>query len=646
MEYVKLNVKTYVEAIQQSFKNYASRLAFRYREGGEAFKTLTFGELEKQVHLVAAGLAALGVKPKDHVGLIADVGHYWAIANLSIQLNGAADVPRGTDSTGPELAYILDHSGSNIVFVLNAEQIKKIDAGMKKYKHKIKKYIVLNDDKKAKGANILTLSELKAEGEKFIKKGGKALADFESRPSKVAPSDLSCIVYTSGTTGEPKGVMLSHGNFASQLNIIPNMLNIGPADSGLTLLPPWHVFGRITEVLFFAIGASITYTDIKHIGEDLRTIKPTYVPAVPRIWEGVYNKIIGNVKKQGKEPIFNKFKTAALNFNHAIAKLTNKEKRPLARSFFSSIATRFMGLIGALVWFIPKKLGDILVFKKVLAATGGHLKASLSGGGALPSYIDDFFRAIGVRILEGYGLTETSPVLSVRLMDRVIPGTVGPLIAQTEYKLIDLEGRDVTKIPGAKGTLHVRGPQVMQGYYKNPKKTAEVLTPDGWFNTGDLVVFNHSGEISIVGRSKDTMVLVGGENVEPTPIEEKMKESEFIDHVMCVTRAFGEDQKFVGALVVPNQENLAVWCKKNGVGGDLSAWVKDPKVIALYRSEINKSVNAENGFKNFEKIGAFALLKKPFEPGDELNNTLKVRRHIVSDKYEKLINEMYAAANK
>ena len=168
MEYVKLNVKTYVEAIQQTFKKNADRLAIRYREGGEQFKTLTYAQLEKEVNLVAAGLAAIGVKPKDHIGLIADVSHYWAIANLSIQLNGAADVPRGTDSTGPEIAYILDHSGSNVVFVHNAEQVKKIDAGMKKYKHKIKKYIVLNDDKSAKGSNVMLLSELKAEGEKLI----------------------------------------------------------------------------------------------------------------------------------------------------------------------------------------------------------------------------------------------------------------------------------------------------------------------------------------------------------------------------------------------------------------------------------------------------------------------------------------------
>ncbi len=170
-----------------------------------------------------------------------------------------------------------------------------------------------------------------------------------------------------------------------------------------------------------------------------------------------------------------------------------------------------------------------------------------------------------------------------------------------------------------------------------------MLTPDGWFNTGDLVVMNYSGEISIVGRSKDTLVLVGGENVEPTPIEEKLKESPYIDHVMLVSRAFGEDQKVLGGLLVPNADNLAEWCKKNGVGGDLAQWVKDPKVIGMYRQEINKYINAENGFKNFEKVGVFALLKKPFEQGDELNNTLKVRRHIVSDKYAKLIDDMYAS---
>ena len=251
--------------------------------------------------------------------------------------------------------------------------------------------------------------------------------------------------------------------------------------------------------------------------------------------------------------------------------------------------------------------------------------------------MDDFFAAIGVNIMEGYGLTETCPVLSVRLPSRIIPGTVGPLIEGTEGKLLDSEGKDVTNIPDAKGTLHVRGPQVMSGYYKNPEKTKAVLDDDGWFNTGDLIKFNVTGELSIVGRSKDTIVLVGGENVEPTPIEEKLKESELVDHCMAV----GQDKKTIGMLIVPNEEAIMGIADELGVSKDMESIVASKEINDKFKKEIARLVSADTGFKTFEKVSVFRILSKAFEQGDELNNTLKVKRHVVTDKYEGLIEEMY-----
>ncbi|MCB1199292.1 MAG: AMP-binding protein [Leptospiraceae bacterium] len=631
--------KTLYDAFQSTFTLFPDRLAVRYRLSGEDFHTKTYSELHEVVKAFGVGLIHLGVKPKAHIALIADVSHYWLISDLAIQFIAGVDVPRGTDSTGDEIAYIVDHSGCEIVLVHNAAQIEKIEKGLSKYKQQVKTYIVLNDQKSSAHSNVFTMTEIIEKGRQLITSNASESAEFDKRGPAIESDDLATIVYTSGTTGEPKGVMLSHSNFAHQLNVLPKLVDVGPDDRGLTLLPPWHIFGRIAEYLFFASGTSITYTDIKHIGEDMRKIQPTYVPAVPRIWEGVYNKIIGVVKKSGKEGIFNFFKKISLAFRHNKNLMSGKlrvftPRNPLV-AFFSSIK----GLLFVILLFLPKKLGDILVFKKVLAATGGKMKGSISGGGALPGYIDDFFAAIGIKILEGYGLTETCPVLSVRLPGRVIPGTVGPLVEQTEAKLIDLEGKDVTDVRGAKGTLHVRGPQVMKGYYKNQKKTDEVLTNDGWFNTGDLVMFTNSGEVSIVGRSKDTIVLVGGENVEPTPIEEKIKESAFVDHVMCV----GQDQKTIGALIVPNQEELKTWVGSNGIPGDsLADWIKDPKVNDLFKKEISRLVSADTGFKSFERVTVFRLLEKPFEQGDELNNTLKIKRHVVTDKYDSLIKSMYA----
>ena len=631
--------QTLIDIFSNSFKLYSDKLALRWRDDN-VFKEMTFYELEQVTRSLAAGLLTLKIKKKQHIGLIADVGQNWVISDLAIQQIGAVDIPRGTDSTADELGYIISHSGAKIVFVDHAGEIDKIEKGIKKKKYRITKYIVMDNKVSRKHARkALTMESLIEKGKKALaNKNSKEAKELNKRAKTIKSDDLATIIYTSGTTGEPKGVMTTHGNLGFQLNLLPSLMYVSTDDSALTLLPPWHIFGRIAEYLFLAVGCSITYTDVKNIGDDLKTFKPTFVPAVPRIWEGVYNKVMSNVKKSGKEGLFDTFKGVAMKYNHYVRILENREISYKKQNIFAGIGKKIAAIFMAMIYFIPKKLGDVLIFKKVLAATGGNLRASISGGGALPSYIDEFFSAIGVKILEGYGMTETSPIISVRLPERPVPGTVGPIIRDTEYKMIDLEGRDVSDILGAKGTLHIRGPQVMKGYYKNSKKTKEVLSEDGWINTGDLVRINTNGEISIVGRSKDTIVLVGGENVEPTPIEEKLKESKFIDHVMCV----GQDEKSIGALLVPNEDELKQYAKADGLSGStLKEWIKLPEVNKLYKKEVNCLVNADTGFKNFERVTVFRLLTKPFEQGDELNNTLKLKRHVVAGKYQNLVDEMF-----
>ncbi len=633
--------RTLLDALNTAYRLYADRTALQYRNEGGVFESMTFRELEETTRALAVALINMKIKQKQHVGLIADVGHLWTICDMALQRIGAVDVPRGTDSTADELGYIISHSGSKIVFVADVKEIDKIEKGLKKKRYKVTKFIVMDSKVPKKySRKALALDALIDKGQALLDKpkAPKDVTELEKRAKKISPDDLATIIYTSGTTGEPKGVMTTHSNFAFQLNVMPKLLEVGPEDRGLTLLPPWHIFGRIAEYLFLSTGCSVTYTDVKNIGEDMRNIKPTFVPAVPRIWEGVYNKVMANVKKGGKEGIFNFFKKIAVAFNNNLRVLENREILYSKRFFLVTLGLKLKSFIMCLLLWPLKGLGHVLVFKKVLAATGGKLRASISGGGALPSHIDEFFQAIGITIIEGYGMTETSPIISARLPERIVPGTVGPAIEQTEMRLIDLEGNDVTGILGAKGTLHVKGPQVMQGYYKNPKKTKEVLTSDGWMNTGDLVRINTNGEISIVGRSKDTIVLVGGENVEPTPIEEKLKSSAYIDHVMAV----GQDQKNIGALIVPNEEELKAYCKANGISsGSLKEMIANDAVQKLYKQEINEQVSSQTGFKGFERVGPFRLLEKPFEQGDELNNTLKVKRHVVNDKYEKLIDQMY-----
>jgi len=637
--------RTIIEIIKHTFDQYSDKLAYSWREK-KVFQSLTYAEVEKKVYALSTALIDMGVKIGQPIGLIADVSHYWAIGNFSIGFIGAVDVPRGTDSTGDELGHILTHSGAEFVLVHNAAQIDKIETGIKKHKGKIKQYIVLDDKlPEAISKKAITLKSALKRGQEIIDKKGRSYKEIEKRHKKIKSDSLASIIYTSGTTGNPKGVMLTHGNFVSQINLVPGPFNLTSGDRALTLLPPWHVFGRILEYMFFEAGMEIYYTDVRHLGQDLKEIRPNFVPAVPRIWEGVYNKIMGGIKSAGagksiniKEQIFLFFKNISLLHFRAIKIIEMQDRRfahrsPLVEIPLKSACFLFVGILWPL-----KLLGHLLVFRKIIAATGGQLRASISGGGALPDYIDEFFAAAGITICEGYGLTETSPVLSVRHPNRIVLGTVGPAVPATELRVIDMEGNDVTHMPGDKGTLYVRGPQVMKGYYRSVKKTAEVLDEDGWFNTGDLVKITIDGDISIVGRSKDTIVLRGGENVEPTPIEEKLKKSSYIDNVMLV----GQDEKNLGVLIVPSADDLEEYVKQHDISGaTIEEWIENPNIQKFYHAEVQKLINASSGFRPFERVSHVRLLKKPFEIGDEINRAYKLKRFVVTERYDNLIKSMY-----
>jgi long-chain acyl-CoA synthetase len=636
--------RTLIEVIHSTFRKFPQKTAYGWHEGKE-IKSATYAETAETVKRLSVAMIDMGVKLGDKVTLFADVSYFWIVGNLSIQNIGAIDVPRGVDSTGEELAYIITHSEASLVIVHHADQIDKIELSLKKYKkYKIIKYIVLQgglsgiSTSPKKSTRVFTLKDILTKGENLLRKKPDILNEIEKRHKLVDRDSPASIIYTSGTTGKPKGVMLTQSNLTSQINLLPASFGLSSADRMLTLLPPWHVFGRVLEYIFFEAGASIFYTDIKNMGDDMRRFKPTYIPAVPRVLEGIYNKIMTGIKKSGKENIFNFFKTVSLVHFHCMKIFLGQNRRfkPLHSSFqipVKLICFLVIGLLSPL-----KLLGHFLVFKKIIAATGGKLRGSISGGGALPAYIDEFFAAVGIHVYEGYGLTETSPVLAVRLPGNIVPGTVGPPYPMTQLKLIDHNGIDVTGIMGAMGTLFVKGPQIMKGYYKDPDKTAEVLDSQGWFNTGDLVKITLNGDISIVGRSKDTIVLRGGENVEPVPIEDKILESPFIDQIMLT----GQDKKNIGALIVPNEEALKEFCRGNNIPEkDMAERGEGSPAYNLVNKEIQRLNSSSHGFKTYERVSRFRLLSKPFEVGDELSPTFKVKRFIVAEKYKNLITEMY-----
>jgi long-chain acyl-CoA synthetase len=603
------------------------------------FQPTSFKEMWQEVRTIGAGLKQLGVRRGDHIGIMSHNRREWIFTDLAILGLGAADVPRGSDSTADEMGFILAHADCEMTFAEDAAQCEKI-LSRKESLPRLKEIVLFDDfptpeDRpQVDGVTIRSYRELLETGREA---GDDGAASFEDEVDAGDTDELATLLYTSGTTGEPKGVMLKHRSFLFQMDRLEKILFLTPQDIFLTVLPVWHSFERAVEYVCLNYGASLAYS--KPIGkimlDDMAAIRPTWMTSVPRIWEGIRSAVLRNVSKQS--PV----KQALFHFFMGVGEI------------HSDLVTAFMGrlpqfqkryrVVDAVAASIPlilltpfRLLGNALVFKSLKTRLGGRFVAGVSGGGALPPYVDKFFQAAGIRILEGYGLTETGPVLAVRKQKNPVPGTVGPLLPDIEYTVLGEDGSLCG--PGQKGELHVRSEQIMSGYYKNPEKTAEVLDEEGWLNTGDLVLFTYSGEFRIVGRSKETIVLLGGENIEPQPIEDAILQSSSIDQVMVV----GQDQKFLAALVYPNEDQLAAFARENEIEFvEQEDLFEDEQVKNHLHREIQDRVNGKTGFKAFEQIFRIHVLSQPFEVGEELTQTMKIRRAVVEEKYKREIADLF-----
>jgi long-chain acyl-CoA synthetase len=617
--------------------------ALKSKDRTGAWTTVTFRQFASQFECFGAGLLDFGVRRGDHVGLISDNRKEWIISNLAILGIGAADVPRGSDTMAVEAAYILRHADCAVSLAENADQVKKILS--KKEDLPLLKSLIVMDDAfnpssvpSSPGVEILSFAQIVERGKKKLAADPMA---FQREMELGKPEDLATIIYTSGTTGEPKGVMLTHSNFLHNLRHVPDAIDVGPADTFLSVLPVWHSFERIIDNFVLSVGASLAYS--KPVGQimlaDMAAVKPTVMASVPRIWESVRAAIYRNVDEEGgiKKALFRFF--VAVGEAHATSSA-------LVRGLYPQFVRRslvldfIMGILPFLLLYPLRALGNVLVFSKIKARLGGRFRFTVSGGGALPGYVDRFFQAAGVLLLEGYGLTETTPVISVRLQHHPVPGTIGPILAEQQLKMLDPDtGKEVG--PGKKGVIHIKGPNVMKGYYKRPDKTAEVLTSDGWLDTGDLGMLTWKGELRILGRTKETIVLLGGENVEPVPIEDTILESEYIDQVMVV----GQDQKYLGALVIPNQEALERYAAQQEMSYvDKADLLENAGILELLNDEIQSRVCARRGFREFERVFRFKVLPKHFELGVELSAKQSVKRHVVDSMYAKEIAGLFAAA--
>ena len=631
------NQDTVPKRVRAIAEKYADNTALMVKNEEGEFESITYRDFFKTISALGTGLSEMGIKRGDHVAIISDNRMEWIITDLALLGIGAVDVPRGSDSTADEISYIISHSESSVVFAENAAQVKKI-ISKKKEIPGLKKIIVYSEadnltKKETEAYSIVSFDEVMKSSEKAFEKNPDF---FDSEVDKGSIEDIATLIYTSGTTGTPKGVMLHHGSFIFQLDRVYDYVDIRPDHKFLSILPVWHSFERAVEYFVFGAGAALAYS--KPVGAvmipDMAKVQPQWMASVPRKWEGVRASIFRTMNKEGgaKKALFNFFVTVGTSYSRFYNLFHGLVPNFKIRIRWFDITVSIIPLI----LLTPLKLlGDLLVFSKIKAKLGGRFIAGISGGGALPPYVDSFFQAAGISLLEGYGLTETGPVLAVRKQKHPVVSTVGPLFPDVEYRVIDRNGE--LKGPGEKGTLFVKSDQVMKGYYKQPEATKAVLK-DGWLDTGDICITTHNREVKIIGRSKETIVLMGGENIEPVPIEDRLNASEAILQSVVL----GQDKKFLGALIVPDMEKIEEVAAELGISYiQPEELLSDPEIEEFIHNEIQAMVNTKTGFKPFECIFRFKILPKPLEVGKELTQTLKTKRDVVNKLYEKEIKELF-----
>ena len=574
--------------------------------GDGSWPSMTYNEALEQVRGVSGALAELGLERGDRAAILAENRPEWALADYGCLTSGVVDVPIYATLTPRQVAYILNDCGARLVFVSTPEQLEKIRE-IRKSCPALEWVVVFDPPEGTRDVHELSWDE-------FLERGAsRAMAwsvkDFRGQAMAAKPEDVATILYTSGTTGEPKGVMLTHNNLHFNVRTSQTRLPIDERDSTLSFLPLSHVFQRMVDYLLFNRGCPITYARaIDTVPEDLKAVRPTIVVSVPRLYEKVYAKVMDADGVKGK--------------------LVGWATQVGRRWAESQLAGRTPGAVTRVQYGLAKKL----VFSKIYDGVGGRLRYFVSGGAPLAPEINKFFFSAGITILEGYGLTETSPVTNVNTPNdfpanyRI--GTVGKPVPGTEIRIAE------------DGEILVKGPQIMKGYYKRPDATREVIDEDGWFHTGDVGEIDADGFLRITDRKKDLIVTAGGKNVAPQPIENRLKKNRFFDQPVLV----GDRERFLSLMLVPDFETLAAWGRENGVEArDRKALLSDAKVQGFLLQEMRRELSDLSSFETPKKL---ILLPEPFTIEDgSLTPTQKVKRRVVQERHQDILKTVYDPAS-
>jgi len=593
---------TLVDVFTSVARRYPKSNTLNYKHAG-AWHSISSAEMLKRVRRIAAGLYAIGVRHGDRVALLSESRPEWTLSDAGCIFAGAIDVPIYPTLTPAQVHYILKDSGARTLILANHEKFLELKEILKESPEV--KQLVFFDERGVRPDEGLTLAQLEEMGERV---GDKQPDLLERLRSETTPADLATIIYTSGTTGEPKGVMLTHSNLVSNLIDSSGHLSFSEEDIALSVLPLSHVFERQAMYMYLYQGMSVYYAEsLETIGPNLREVKPTILVGVPRIFEKIYSRIRERATESGKVTL------ALLLWAVSVAReyahlLVSHQSIPIALKLKHAIASR-------------------LVFARWRKAFGGRIRLLVSGGAALSEDLGLIYVGAGIPIIQGYGLTETSPVITAgRIEDNRI-GTVGKPIPNVAVRI------------AADGEIETHGPNVMRGYWNKPEETRAVFTEDGWFKTGDIGTIDEDGFLRITDRKKELFKTSGGKYISPQPIEQAIKGSRFVNQVVLI----GNGRKFPAALIVPQWDHVESYARLKGISaGTRSELCQHPRIIDLFLRQIE---SLTPNLAKYEQVKRIALLEDEFTiEGGELTPTLKVKRRVIDEKYRVIIDRLYNEA--